>query len=138
MRIRDQLVLVVEDEILVAEFLFDIIREEGGIPIGPASTNSAALRYIEDNNANIAILDVNLRDGESIAVAQALHGRDIPFVIYTGGGLPKRLRPAFGNATIINKPVRSKVIIDALVAAIDMSEPLHPSPSGSPGINDFG
>jgi hypothetical protein len=54
------------------------------------------LQWLEHNTPQDAVLDVSLRDGTSLPVAQALKGRNTPFAIYSGlpytTSLPEELK----------------------------------------------
>lgn len=78
-------VLLVEDELLVAMLMEQILREEGYELMGPASTVAAALDILGDNpEIGAALLDVNLHDERVAPVAEALECRGIPFAFVTG------------------------------------------------------
>lgn len=78
-------ILLVEDELLVAMLMEQILREEGYELMGPVSTVAAALDILEDNpEIGAALLDVNLHDERVAPVAEALEGRGIPFAFVTG------------------------------------------------------
>ncbi len=81
-----QQILIVEDEPLIAMMLEDFLEVLDKRPVGPADSVAAALARIEDSKVDAAILDVNLRGGETSApIAEALAARGIPFIFATGG-----------------------------------------------------
>ncbi len=70
------LILIVEDEALIAMTLADGLEGGGHRVIGPASTMAEALALCEAAPPKFAVLDVNLRDGSSgVDVARALFER---------------------------------------------------------------
>lgn len=80
-------ILLLEDEPLIAMMLEDVLDELGRTVAGSADTVTKALALIEAGGVGAAILDVNLRGGEtSGAIADALARRGIPFAFATGGG----------------------------------------------------
>lgn len=111
-------VLIVEDEILTGIDLAGEIEDAGGLAIGPSASIRDALSVIETGDVTAAILDVTVRDGETTRVATHLIGRGIPFIVYTGGGLPPRLRTSFGDAPVHIKPTNSRRLISALATEI--------------------
>jgi DNA-binding response OmpR family regulator len=79
-------ILVVEDEPLIAMMLEDFLDMLGHEVAGAADCVDKALSAIDAGGLDVAILDVNLRDGETCwPVADRLVERDIPFVLATGG-----------------------------------------------------
>ena len=79
-------ILIVEDEVVIAILLEDMITELGAIPIGPAYNLHSGLALAGSAMIDGAILDVNLNNGDSSAIANALADRDIPFILATGYG----------------------------------------------------
>jgi CheY-like chemotaxis protein len=99
-------VLVVEDEMLVAMLVEDMVRDLGHEVVGPAMTLDAALLLAEGAAVDCAILDMNLGDGTpSTPVALVLAGRHIPFLFATGYGA------AGANANFAEAPVLEKPFI---------------------------
>ena len=96
-------ILVVEDEALVAMLVEDALEEAGFGVIGPVRSVSQALEVLESEVPDAAVLDLNLAGENSVAVADALVARGIPFVVATGygaAGLPATHR----NALVLPKP----------------------------------
>lgn len=100
-------VLVVEDEVLVAEDILEELRAAGGTVIGPASDLSGALDLLWDEDPpDAAVLDLKLHDEWVYLVADALLAGEVPFLFATGhadGGLP----PRFRHVPVCRKPLRS-------------------------------
>ncbi len=66
-------ILIVEDEALIAVVLADSLEGAGHEVMGPASTMAEALALCEALRPELALLDINLRDGSSgVDVARAL------------------------------------------------------------------
>jgi DNA-binding response OmpR family regulator len=77
-------VLIVEDQIIIAIEIEDILGGCGCVAVGPAGTLESALRLAREEVLDAAILDVNL-DGEYVfPVAEELRARGIPFIFATG------------------------------------------------------
>lgn len=77
-------VLVVEDEMNIVLIIEEALRNLGAQVIGPVSRLDAALRLANEEAVDAAILDVNIRGGNSYAVADVLVARGIPFVFCSG------------------------------------------------------
>jgi len=83
--LSDQVVLVIEDEPLIAMLLVDCLKDQGAQVIGPASTIQGALDAIESSiRIDGALLDINLNGEVAYPVADLLVTRGIPFVFVTG------------------------------------------------------
>ena len=115
-------ILIVEDEPLIAMMLEDFILSLGHEVSGSCDSVNSALKEIEKNEFDLAILDVNLK-GESVwPVASALREKGIPFVLATGGHVDPP--PAeFASTPMIEKPYtidRVTPIIEAVLARSDV------------------
>ncbi|AOH84856.1 transcriptional regulator [Sphingomonas panacis] len=79
-------ILIVEDEPLIAMMLEDFLEILDKVAVGSADCVSGAMSLIEAGGIDAAILDLNLRGGEtSLPIADALAAANIPFVFATGG-----------------------------------------------------
>ena len=77
-------VLVVEDEMTIVLVIEEALFDLGAHVIGPAASLDAALRLAREASIDAAILDINIRGGNSYAVADILAERGIPFVLCSG------------------------------------------------------
>ncbi|WEA26318.1 response regulator [Rhizobium binxianense] len=87
--------LVVEDELLIAIELEDVLRALGCTVIGPVAKLVDAIELASTESLDAAILDVTIRGGQVFPVAEILLERDIPFVFASGYGdwaLPENMR----------------------------------------------
>lgn len=98
-------VLVVEDELFVAMLVEDLLIELGCEVVGPASSAREAVAKAAQESFDLALLDVNLGDGEtSFATAEILRQRGIPFAFVTGYG-DQGVRPDLRDAPVVSKPI---------------------------------
>jgi len=79
-------ILLVEDEMLVAMLLEDMLAEAGHTIIGPLARVDQAVEAAQQQAPDIAILDVNVGGEEVYPVAEVLAARGIPFAFATGYG----------------------------------------------------
>jgi CheY-like chemotaxis protein len=93
----DPCCMIVEDQALIGMSLEAFLEDAGFSVAGPFPSCADALRWLEHNTPQVAVLDVSLRDGTSLPIAQTLKGRNTPFAIYSGlpftqpaGGTPGR------------------------------------------------
>jgi PAS domain S-box-containing protein len=99
-------VLLVEDEPLVSMMLADLLSAFGHKVDGPYSRFSDAMLAAKSNNLQAGILDVNLGDEKTYAVADILADRKIPFAFVTGYG-PDSIVSAFSHAPVLQKPIEA-------------------------------
>jgi CheY-like chemotaxis protein len=111
-------ILVVEDEPLISMMLEDFLDSLGYRLACSADGVAEALACIEKGGFDAALLDVNLRDGEtSWPVADALNACGRPFVLATGGGsdgVPDR----FADVPVLNKPYTIDGVREAFEALL--------------------
>ena len=112
--LRDCIILVVEDEYLIAKDLCAGLAGAYAVVLGSAGTLEAGLKIISQaNKVNGAVLDINLRGVPVFKLADELIARHTPFVFATGynqSAIPVRFR----NVPRCEKPVQIAQIVDAL------------------------
>ena len=106
-------VLVVEDEMMIALLLEDMLADLGHTVIAVAPRLDIALQYARDSDADLAILDVNLGGEPSFPVAHLLTERRLPFMFATGYGSPGLVAP-FKDAVTLKKPFEMEDLSQAL------------------------
>jgi two-component system, response regulator PdtaR len=100
-----RLVLVVEDEFLIAMDLELLLRRHGWRVLGPAATVDQALRLLRDGETpDVALLDVNLGGEPVTPVAAALRARGVPFVLASAYPVPALAAAALAGALNVGKP----------------------------------
>jgi CheY-like chemotaxis protein len=110
---RDQRVLIVEDEPMLAYALEELVVEAGFQIAGVVGTLRAALAMIERDVCDVAILDANLKGVSAAPAATALIARRVPFVVLSGYSRDQQ-PAAFNGAVHLQKPCRSEHLIQAL------------------------
>ena len=110
-------VLLVEDEAVIAFALEDMLDELGCVVIGPAYQLDSACTLAEAEAIDVAILDVNLNEARSYAVAEILQRRMIPFLFATGYA-ETGIEWNDPDVTVIAKPYRKDEIAKALAALL--------------------
>lgn len=116
-------VLVVEDNLLLAE-VTKILLEEGGCQVvGPAGWLQRGLELAEHEPLDGAILDINLHGDMSFAIAEVLSRRGVPFVFVTGYEDRSIVPMAYRSAPRLDKPVADERLIEVLVAAFAPKRP---------------
>lgn len=110
-------VLIVEDEIIVATEIEYVVSEMGHEPVGIAADQKTALAHASE--ADIALVDLNLRDGPSGAnigkILAQTHGVTVVFMTANptqlGNGVP-------GTVGVLPKPATEKDLRDVVEFAI--------------------
>ncbi|ASW07939.1 response regulator [Rhizobium sp. 11515TR] len=96
-------IFVVEDEVLLATWMEDILVDLGHEIAAVASQLPEGCEIARSGEFDLAILDVNLNGQPSYPIAEILRERGIPFVFATGYG-GTGLDPAFNNVPTLAKP----------------------------------
>lgn len=77
-------ILVVEDDLVVALDMADMVKEVGGEVIGPVGQLAQGLALTESEELAGAILDVNLGSEDTFALADRLLADGVPVIFATG------------------------------------------------------
>ena len=97
-------VMLIEDSLIIALDAEDILRRLGARQVTTEGTVSEAIHIIDTDRPDIAILDINLGDHTSFAIADRLDEVGVPFMFATGYGeqlqLPEHHRPRI----VLQKP----------------------------------
>ena len=110
-------VLIVEDDTIIAMTAEDMLDEIGCKTAAIAATVGEALERAEDTEFDIALLDLNLKDEDSLPVARRLREDGKPFIFATGyDGLPPG--SGFNDAPVISKPYRIEQLAEMLAKAL--------------------
>ena len=112
------LVLVVEDEVLIAMDLERTLRRHGYRVLGPATTVAAALRLLDGEAPDVALLDVNLRGELVTPVAEALRARGVPFVLASAYDAARLTAEVLTGAPNVGKPTNVRRLLAALAQAV--------------------
>jgi CheY-like chemotaxis protein len=109
-------VLVVEDEMMIAMLIEDMLDAFGCKLVGPATSVPRALELIAKEKVDVAVLDLNL-DGKDYAIADALRQKNVPFIFATGYG-STGMRPEYANRPVLQKPFQANNLEIALAEAL--------------------
>ncbi|OYY72347.1 response regulator [Sphingomonas sp. 28-63-12] len=109
-------ILIVEDEPLIAMMLEDFLDILGKKVIGPVDCTEDGLAAIAAGGIDAAILDINLRGGEtSWLLADALAEAGVPFV-FASGGSGSDIADRFRDRPLLSKPFTMDAVELALAA----------------------
>ena len=110
-------ILIVEDEPLIAMMLEDFLDSLGHRVVGTCDSVEEALNWANDGGFDVAIIDVQLKDGKAVwPVADRLAEKGTPFIVATGGHVdPPPAQHA--DAPVLSKPYT----IDSIEPAIEQA-----------------
>ena len=107
--IRNNRIMVVEDESLVALALTDYLTDLGFSIVGPFAKLADAKHALTQGQVDAAILDVNLEGDPIYPLAEILVERETPFVFVTGYGA-ESIEPRFKHVPILQKPIEEEAL----------------------------
>jgi len=107
--------MIVEDQALIGMSLEAYLEDAGFSIAGPFLSCADALRWLEHNTPHVAVLDVSLRDGTSLPVAQALKGRNTPFAVYSGLPYTPTLPAELQGVPWLEKPIAREELTQTIV-----------------------
>lgn len=96
-------ILVVEDEVMIAMLLEDMLTELGYEVVGPAMRFEDGLELAGSADLDMAVLDVNLNGRRSTPIADVLRSCGVPFVFATGYG-SGGVDASYGASHVLKKP----------------------------------
>lgn len=114
-------VLIVEDEVLVAGYLEDLIDEAGHTVVGVAATGEAASIYLSRGGIDLVVLDIKLKGAMSgIDVAYTARAHAVPHVFVTGSGDPTTRAAAEATEPLafIQKPIHGERLVTVLAKVL--------------------
>ena len=97
-------VLLIEDSLIIALDAEDAIERLGADSVLTASTVPSGLEAIDSFKPTLAMLDINLGDSMSYAIADKLQEIGVPYIFASGYGEQAQLPAAHGSRTVLQKP----------------------------------
>ena len=90
-----------------------LLEARGATVDGPVATIADAMRLVSERTPDVAIVDINLRDGElSYELIDRLQDRGIRIVVLTGYADVSLQKGK--TAVVLQKPARDEVLIASL------------------------
>jgi DNA-binding response OmpR family regulator len=123
-------VLVVEDSLLVADVITEILADSGCTVIGPVARVGRALNLLRETKIDGAVLDVNLAGQFSFPVAAELGASDIPYIFLTAYDDENVMPPAYRSVPRLAKPFHAGELVTALVGRLNGRSPKVGSATG--------
>jgi light-regulated signal transduction histidine kinase (bacteriophytochrome)/CheY-like chemotaxis protein len=107
-------VLILEDQLVIAAGLEQILADAQVQDVLTASSEAEALKLLASHTPDVAVLDINLGTGTSIAVAEALTSLGIPFLFATGYGDSLNIPDHLKHVPVVRKPYDAASILHNL------------------------
>lgn len=116
--LHGKVVLVVEDQYLVAKRLIDVLHQEGVVTAGPYGRLDAALAFVEGGGrAHLAITDLNLAGVIAYPLIDALLHRSVPVIIVTGYDAVS-VEAAYRDLPRCQKPFTRPMLLNMLTRSL--------------------
>jgi CheY-like chemotaxis protein len=118
-RIRPRRVLIVEDDLVIALMMEEIVREMGCAVSGIAGTLGMARLQLAKCDFDAVLLDVNLGGEYNPETADLLLEMGVPFAFVTGYDYV--VEPRHDNVPLLQKPFSSiqlRVLVEQLVGSV--------------------
>ncbi len=110
-------VLVVEDELLIAMMIEDLLAEQFCVVVGPFSAVADALAVARSEKLDLAVLDVNVHGEKIYPVGELLAARRIPFILLSGYG-QGAIPPEHPDWQAVAKPFQAQELPRLLAARV--------------------
>ena len=113
-------VLVAEDDHIQCDGIVACITDFGATVVGPAHNLSEAHQLVTSNSIDIAVVDIDLGDGDTFDLARVLQSKGLPFIFATGYNC-RKVPPDFGHVRCLEKPFTEDALVSSLVDAISQT-----------------
>jgi DNA-binding response OmpR family regulator len=123
-------VLVVEDSLLTADVIAEILADSGCTVIGPVARVGRALNLLRETEIDGAVLDINLAGQLSFPVAAELGAGDIPYIFLTGYDDENVMPPAYRSVPRLAKPFHAGELVTTLAGRLVSRSPKVGSATG--------
>lgn len=113
-------VLIVEDEMIVAMMMEDLLRSLGATEVYICADTHSAIEVVRTKPLDCAILDLRIADGSSMPVADALDQAGVPF-LFSSGTEAAEIEGRHARRPAISKPFMDDdftlVVLDTVTLA---------------------
>lgn len=107
-------ILVAEDEFITAHDLCNTFEEAGYQVEGPHAGISSAMLACQKKRPDLAILNVELADGQSYELAQKLIADNVPVILHSEAGNAHAVAARCPGATTLAKPCPPAKLLDTI------------------------
>jgi CheY-like chemotaxis protein len=117
-------VLIVEDEVLIAEMMMDVLSLAGFDDCHHVTRVADALAMVDARPWGVALLDIHIQNEPVYDVAVALQQRGIPFMFCSGSDPSSQVPQQFRDAPMLAKPWSPADLQRAVCAILSPPEAL--------------
>ena len=119
-------ILIIEDDLLSAQYLKEILEIEGFSVVGIINNGKDALETLKDCNVDIVLMDIMLNGsltGTDVAIKLQLLNNDCKIIFLTAHNEQEIIEHALESSAIayLMKPYREKEIITTIKMALHMN-----------------
>ena len=107
-------VLLLEDQMLIAMDLEQLMLDAGLVIMATTTSVSEAMAQLKLGRPDVAILDINLGNELSLPVAEHLRSLGVPFLFATGYGEGQSIPPHLADVPMVRKPYDSAALLTQL------------------------
>ena len=111
------LILVVEDEMLIATSLEIVLESNGHRVLGPVPTVQSARLALENALPDMALIDYRLADSTTEPLLADLHERGIPTCVLSGYSRDQ-LPAAYADYQLLEKPFSMHALLESIDAML--------------------
>jgi two-component SAPR family response regulator len=115
-------VLIIEDELLLADTLASCLCNAGATVLGPIGRLRPAMDFLEEAEPDAVALNLDLHGKSTLPLADLLQARDIPFVFVSGFD-PSEVPVRLAKAPYLMKPCAGGDVVQALQKLLDTFAP---------------
>jgi light-regulated signal transduction histidine kinase (bacteriophytochrome)/CheY-like chemotaxis protein len=120
--LRGKDVLLVEDSLIIALDAEDLLVRLGATSVHTEPSALGAIAAIEMKRPDLAILDINLGDHDSVPIANRLNEVGVPFMFATGYGEQSQLPDQHKSRPVLQKPYTLASLSRRLGELLDISK----------------
>lgn len=113
MALTGQTILILEDELIIAFALEDMLSDMGAEVLLTSSLEEASAQLDKAETVTLAVLDVNVQGAKSYPFAEELVRRGVPLIFATGYGDAEH-PPQFAGTTTLTKPYTRQELAQAV------------------------
>lgn len=115
---EEAIVLLAEKDVVVAKDLASELNAQGIRVSAVATSVSGAIKWLENNELDFALLNVRLNDGFSYPIAARLSASGVPFAFFTGRD-QSEIIAEFRGIPCLTKPQDTVVVAEFTVRILE-------------------
>lgn len=110
---RPPLILVVEDELMIASFMEVALQAKGYRVLGPVATVEDAVRLLSTSRPDLALIDYRLANATTEPLLPELQARGVKVCVMTGYSR-SQLPAAYAGYPVLEKPFLMSTLLQAI------------------------